>query len=88
MYEDWVEETLNLLETTASIPDREKIGTVLLQAFNDLEKANAITQHFRVSSPESLSSLVSSLLFPSVTQSRLQGDMYFTYEFLLLSRSR
>ena len=49
MYEDWVEETLKLLEETASTP-RKDIPKLLLDAFNDLEIANAITQHFRVCS--------------------------------------
>ena len=48
MYEDWVDETLALLEATASAP-ATRIATLLLQAFNDLDKANAMTQHFRVS---------------------------------------
>ncbi|KAL9101028.1 MAG: hypothetical protein Q9163_003670 [Psora crenata] len=48
MYEDWVELTLSLLEQTASAsagPDKE---AALLKAFNDLDTANAITQHFRM----------------------------------------
>ena len=48
MYEDWVELTLNLLEQTASISSPEDNEAALLEAFNDLETANAITQHFRV----------------------------------------
>ena len=47
MYEDWVEETLDLLEAAAT-KSKSEIDTVLLEAFNDLDKANAITQHFRV----------------------------------------
>lgn len=50
MYEDWVELTLNLLEQTASIESAQDNETALLEAFNDLETANAITQHFRVRS--------------------------------------
>ena len=49
MYEDWVELTLNILEQTASISSSEDNEAALLEAFNDLETANAITQHFRVS---------------------------------------
>ena len=49
MYEDWVELTLNLLEQTASISSAKDNEAALLEAFNDLETANAITQHFRVS---------------------------------------
>ena len=48
MYEDWVELTLNILEQTASITSVEDNEAALLEAFNDLETANAITQHFRV----------------------------------------
>ena len=48
MYEDWVDLTLNLLEQTASISSAQDNEAALLEAFNDLETANAITQHFRV----------------------------------------
>ena len=48
MYEDWVEETLNLLEQTATIPSPQQNELALLQAFNNADTANAITQHFRV----------------------------------------
>ena len=48
MYEDWVEETLNLLEQTASISSPTDNEAALLKAFNDTDTANAITQHFRV----------------------------------------
>ena len=47
MYEDWVEETTQLLEKVASTPVNAT-EAVLMDAFNDLEKANSITQHFRV----------------------------------------
>ena len=49
MYEDWVEETIQLLERVASTP-ADDTEAVLMEAFNDLEKANSITQHFRVRS--------------------------------------
>ena len=48
MYEDWVEETLNLLEQTATIPSPQQNEVALLKAFNNADTANAITQHFRV----------------------------------------
>ena len=47
MYEDWVEETIQLLETLATTPAQET-GKLLIHAFNDLDKVNSITQHFRV----------------------------------------
>ena len=49
MYEDWVEVTLELLETTARNLSTQDNEAALLKAFNDQETANAITQHFRVS---------------------------------------
>lgn len=48
MYEDWVEETLGLLEQTAAIRSPQQNEVVLLKAFNNADTANAITQHFRV----------------------------------------
>ena len=47
MYEDWVEETINLLEKVSITPP-EDIPKLLLGVFNNLDEANSITQHFRV----------------------------------------
>ncbi|KAG8534281.1 uncharacterized protein KY384_001125 [Bacidia gigantensis] len=48
MYEDWVEVTLELLGKMADNISAWSNETMLLQVFNDLESANAITQHFRM----------------------------------------
>jgi len=50
MYEDWVEVTLELLEKMAGMSSIKDKEVALLEAFNELETANAITQHFRVGS--------------------------------------
>ncbi len=48
-YEDFVEETILLLRSTAaSIPVTDG-GAALLNSFNDLSVSNAIITHFRVS---------------------------------------
>lgn len=57
MYEDWVEVTLDLIQTLSNLHhDSALAKEKLFEIFNDLESANAITQHFRVC--ESLRSLV------------------------------
>ena len=52
IYEDFVDETLNLLERT-----RVEGGAMLLPSFNDSGTAAAIITHFRVSLPLSISQI-------------------------------
>ena len=57
VFEDWVEETIGLLEKCIDWLPRQDGVAALVEAFNDSNIESSIVQHFRVSSPAYMSAL-------------------------------
>jgi ubiquitin thioesterase protein OTUB1 len=53
IYEDWAEDTFDLLRETASAVDANDDGAALLRAFNDDNRSRSIITYLKVSPPVS-----------------------------------